>query len=85
MTRKTPIPLLYPGYKKGLRTPIQHQFSLEQARCSNSISHSNKLYFSLTRSHVWKFFSNPCPDHDTTFYDLMDVARQGPLSMGFPR
>ena len=53
--------------KSGLKTPIQRQFSLELARCSNSISHSNKLYFPpfpLFLSHVWKFFSNPHPDHD---------------------
>ena len=47
MTCKTPIPLLYPGYKSGLRTPVQRQFSLELARCSNSVSHSNELYFPL--------------------------------------
>ena len=28
------------------------------------VSHSNNLYFPLILSHVWKFFSNPCPDHD---------------------
>ena len=38
---------LYPGYKSGLRTPVQRQFSLELARCSNSVSHSNELYFPL--------------------------------------
>ena len=45
--------------KSGLKTPIQCQFSLELARCSNSISHSNKLYFPLILSPVWKFFPNP--------------------------
>ena len=64
MTRKTPSHSLHPGYKSGLRTPIQHRFSLELACCSNSISHSNKLYFPLILSHVWQFFSNPHPDHD---------------------
>ena len=65
ITCKTPIPLLYPGYNSGLRIPVQHcWFSLELAHCSNSISHSNKLYFPLILSHVWKFFSNPCPDHN---------------------
>ena len=34
---------LYPGYKSGLRTPVQRWFSLELARCSNSVSHSNKF------------------------------------------
>ena len=43
---------LYPG----LRTPIQHRFSLELACYSNSISHPNKLYFPLILSYVWKFF-----------------------------
>ena len=57
---------LYPGYESGLRTPVQCQFSLERAHCSNSISHSNKLYFPLILSHAWKFFSNPHLDHDTT-------------------
>jgi len=55
----------YPGYKSGLRTPVQCRFSPELACCSNSISHSNKLYFPLILSHVWKFFSNPCMDHNT--------------------
>ena len=54
---------LYPGYKSELRTPVHHWFSLELACSSNSISHSNKLYLPLILSHVWKFFSNPCPDH----------------------
>ena len=58
---------LYPGYKSGLRAPLQRQFSLELARCSNSISHSNKLYFPLILSHVWKFFSNPHLYHDTYY------------------
>ena len=40
---------LYPEYKSGLRTPVQHQFSLELARCSNSVSHSNKFYFPLKK------------------------------------
>ena len=30
----------YPGYKSGRKTPVQHQFSLELARCTNSVSHS---------------------------------------------
>ena len=60
MTRKITTPLLYPGYESGLRTPIQCQFSLEQACCSNSVSHSNKLYSSFILSHVWKLFSNLC-------------------------
>ena len=55
---------LYPGYKSELRTPVQRRFSLELAHCSNNISHSNKLYFFLILSHIWKFFSNPCLDHD---------------------
>ena len=55
---------LYPGYKSELRTPVQLRFSLELAHYSNSISHSNKLYFPLILSHVWKFFSNLCLDHD---------------------
>ena len=55
---------LYPGYKSGLRTPVQYQFSLELVHCSNSVSHSNKLYFPLILSYVWKFFSNSHLDHD---------------------
>ena len=42
MTRKTPIPLLYAGYKSGLRTPVQPQFSPELACYSNSVSCSEK-------------------------------------------
>ena len=54
---------LYPWYKNGLRTPVQHQLSLELAHCSSSISHSNKLYYPLILPHVWKFFSNLHIDH----------------------
>ena len=56
---------LYSGYKSGLRTPIQHWISLELAHCSNSVSHSNKLYSPLILLPVWKFFSNPDMDHDS--------------------
>ena len=38
---------LCPRYKSELRTPVQRRFSLELAHCSNSVSHSNKLYFPL--------------------------------------
>ena len=55
---------LYLGYKSGLKTPVQCQFSLELAHCSNSVSQSNKLYFPLILSHVWKFFSN-CAQNTT--------------------
>ena len=59
-----PLPhSLYPGSKSGLRTPVQCQF-FELACCSNSVSCSNKLYFPLILSHVWKSFSNSPPDHD---------------------
>ena len=34
---------LYPGYKSGLKTAAQCQFSPELACCSNSVSHSHKL------------------------------------------
>ena len=53
---------LYPDYTSGLRTPVQHLFSLELAHCSNSISHSNKLYFPLILSHVWKYQPAPRPE-----------------------
>ena len=65
MTRRPRSHSLYPGYKSGLRTPIQCRFSPELARCSNSISHSNKFYFPFILSHVRKFFSNPRMDHNT--------------------
>ena len=55
---------LFPGYKSVLRIPVQRRFSLELARCSNSVSHSHKLYFPFILSHVWKFFSNLPLDHD---------------------
>ena len=64
MTHKTPSHALHPGYKSELRTTVQGRFSLELAHCSNSVSHSNKLYFPLILSRVWKFFSNPHLDHD---------------------
>ena len=54
----------------GIKTPVQCQFSLELACCSNSISHSDKLYFPLILSHVWKFFSNLCSHHDIFFIDV---------------
>ena len=56
---------LYPGYKGGLRTPVQHRFSLELACCSNSVSHSSKLYSLLILPHVWKFFCKPHTDYDS--------------------
>ena len=52
------------GKKSGLRTAVQCPFSLELAHCSNSVFHSNKLYFPFIVSHVWRFFSNLCLDHD---------------------
>ena len=67
ITHKTPSHSLYPGYKSGLRTPVQRRFSLELACCSNSVSHSHKFYFPLTLSHVWKFLSNPPLNHDNNF------------------
>ena len=65
MTLKRPLShSLYPGYKSGLRTLVQCWFSLEGARCSNSIFHSNKFNFPFIPSHIWKFFSNPHADHN---------------------
>ena len=58
---------LYANYKSGLRILVQHRFSLELTSRSNSISHCNKLYFPLILFHIWKFFSNLHPDHDTSF------------------
>ena len=52
---------LYPEYKSGLRTPVQRQFSLELARCSSRVSHSNKLHFPLVLSHVWKILFQLMP------------------------
>ena len=57
----------------GLRTPVQHLFSLELACSSNSIPHSNKLYFPLSLSHVWKLFSNMNPDHKKGYYPIRPV------------
>ena len=71
---------LYPGYKSGLRTPVQRQFSLELAYCSNSVSPSNNLYFPLILSHVWKFFSNPCPDHNIFGGPYGDLGVSSPTS-----
>ena len=64
---------LYPGYERGLRTPVQQPFSSELAHCSNSVLHSNKLYFPLILSHVWKFFSNTSPDHKKGYYPITPV------------
>ena len=58
---------LYPEYKCGWKTPAQCGFSLELACCSNRVSQSNKLYFPLILSHVWKFFSNPSANHNYPF------------------
>ena len=92
MTQRTPIPLLYPGYKSGLKTPVQCQFSLELARCSNSISHSNKLYSPLILPHFWKFFSKPhlyynifgAPYGDWGFFptSLLLLSHRDPLQTG---
>ena len=51
---------LYPGYKCGLRTPVQCRFCLELARCSNSISSSNKLFPSHSLSCLEILFQ-PAP------------------------
>ena len=80
MTRKTPIHSVCRGYKSGLRTPVQHRFSLELARCSKSVSHSNKLYLALMLSHVWKFFSNPSPDNDGYFKEIILECHWGTCS-----
>ena len=71
---------LYPRYKSGLRTPVQRRFSLELAYCSNSVSPSNNLYFRLILSHVWKFFSNPCPDHNIFGGPYGDLGVSSPTS-----
>ena len=74
---------LYPGYKSGLRTPVQHGFSLELTCCSNSVSHSNKLYFPIILSHVWKFFSNSHPDHDKQHTNIFNISvnKRSPLNL----
>ena len=59
---------LYPGYKSGLRTPVQCWFSFELAHSSNSVSHFHKLYLPLILSHVWKFFSNLHLDHNSKYH-----------------
>ena len=73
---------LYPGYKSGLRTPFRHRFSLWLAHCSNSISHSNKLYSPLILPHVWKFFSNPRTDHDNRHSPKCSFMYQGTSDSG---
>ena len=55
---------LYPGYKSGLRTPVQRQFSLELTRYSNSISHSqfsHSVIFDSLRPHGLQHTRPPCP------------------------
>ena len=42
------------------------QLSCEPTRCSNSGSHSKKLYSPFLLPHVWKFFSKPPTDHGST-------------------
>ena len=73
----------YPGYKSGLRTSVQHQFSLGLTCCSNSVSHSNNLYFPLILSHVWKFFSNSHPDHDNQHTNIFSISinKRSPLNL----
>ena len=52
------------GKKSGLRTAVQCPFSLELAHCSNSVFHSNKLYFPFIVSHVEILFQPvPGPRH----------------------
>ena len=62
----------------GIRTPGQHLFSFELSCSSNSIPHSNKLYFPLILSQVWKFFSNTTPDPKkvTILLDLLKSVKQ---------
>ena len=57
----------------GLRTPVQHLFAFVLACSSNSVPHSNKLYFPLILSQVWKFFSNTTPDHKKGYYLIRPV------------
>ena len=55
---------LYPGYKSGLRIPVQCLFSLELPAVLTA-SPTLINYFPLILSHVWKLFSKLCLDRDT--------------------
>ena len=57
----------------GLWTPVQHPFSFALACSSNRVPHSNKLYFPLILSQVWKFFPNPYPDHNKEVFRYRKV------------
>ena len=57
--------------KNWLLTNRRGQLSIGPAYCFISVSHSNKLYSPLLLPHIWKFFPNPCPDHDS--YLLLGV------------
>ena len=54
-----------PGIKIDQGPPFNCWLTLEPTHCFNSVSHSNKVYFSLILSCVGKFFSNPQSDHNT--------------------
>ena len=57
----------------GLWTPVQHPFSFALACSSNRVPHSNKFYFPLILSQVWKFFSNTTPGHKKGYYPIRPV------------
>ena len=68
-----PYPIPCTLAMSGLRTPAQHPFSFALACSSNSVPHSNKFYFPLILSQVWKFFSNTTPGHKKGYYPIRPV------------
>ena len=64
-------------YKNWLQACKNTWLSCELARCSNSVSHSGKLYSPLILSHVWKFFSNLCMDHERPQGSWRELSLQG--------
>ena len=71
MTHKTPSHSLYPGCKSGLRTPIQHWFSLELARCLTA----SPTLINLISLSFCLMSRNSFPTRAQTFL----VARRGTL------
>ena len=62
---------LYPQYKSGLKTPVQ-RLALSWPTVL-TVSPILINYFLLILSHVWKFFSNPHPDHDINHYQIFSI------------
>ena len=48
-------------------------FNVSSALSWHTVLTNNKLYFLLILSHAWKFYSNPCTDHDKKKHILVSL------------